>query len=153
MNILPFNPSNHSKKLEWIIRDFISLNGYSYYDDEISDGILKNYFRLENDICVEQEIVIRESDCMCYTTMSAMLNKDDENYSERLFNLLVGLNDINCLVDYGNFEYHKDSGDICYRTSYEPNDGIICSEDIDKFLGYSHFAINKYGDRILKAIE
>ena len=145
--------SAHSKKLEWLIRDFISQNGYGYYDDEIDKGVLKNYFRLKNDICVEQEIIIREKDCLCYTTLSVTLKDSDKKYSIRLLNLLVELNDINCLLDYGNFEYHMDSGDIRFKTSFEPNEGLICCEDIDKFLGYSHFAINKYGDRILKALE
>lgn len=144
---------SHSKKLEWIIRDFISQSGYGYYDDEISCGVLKNYFKLKNDICVEQEIIIREKDCLCYTTLSVALKEDDEKYSIRLFDLLVEINDINCLLDYGNFEYHMDSGDIRFKTCYEPNEGLICCEDLDKFLGYSHFAINKYGDRILKALE
>ena len=40
------NKSTHSKKLEWLIRDFIAHNGCTYYDDELNDGILKSYFML-----------------------------------------------------------------------------------------------------------
>ena len=38
--------SAHSKKLEWLIRDFISQNGYGYYDDEIDKGVLKKLFQI-----------------------------------------------------------------------------------------------------------
>ena len=145
--------SGHSKKLEWLIRDFISQSGYSYYDDEIDEGVLKNYFRLKNNIAVEKEIIIRENDCICYTTLSVTLKKGDDRYGLKTFDLLVELNNINCLLDYGNFEYHMATGDIRFKTSFEPNEGIICSEDLDKFLNYSHFAINKYGERILKVLE
>ena len=31
----------HSKKLEWAIRDFITMCDGSYYDDEIDKGIIK----------------------------------------------------------------------------------------------------------------
>ena len=51
-----------------------------------------------------------------------------------------------------HFEYRSANGDIRFKTSYEP-DRTVCFEDLDKFLGYSSFAINKYGERILKALE
>ena len=56
----------HSKKLEWAIRDFITMCDGSYYDDEIDKGIIKSYFRLKNDICVEQKVQIRKEDYICY---------------------------------------------------------------------------------------
>ena len=143
----------HSKKLEWIIRDFISQCGYSYYDDEIDRGILKSYYRLENDILVEKEIIIRDYDYLCYTTLSVSLRPDERKNSLKIYNLLAELNDINWQLDYGNFEYNMKTGDIRFRTSYEPNEGLICSEDLDKFIGYSSFAINEFGERILNALK
>ena len=50
---------SHSKKLEWALRDFITSTGGSYYDDEISNGIIALYFKLDNEICVEQKIHIK----------------------------------------------------------------------------------------------
>ena len=51
---------NHSKKIEWVLRNFITSMGEHYYDDEIKDGILYSYFKLDHDICVEQKICIGE---------------------------------------------------------------------------------------------
>lgn len=146
------NKSTHSKKLEWLIRDFIAQNGCTYYDDELNAGILKSYFMLNNNIAVEKEIIIREEDCVCITTLSVTLKPCEKMYSGKLFDLLYELNEINCLLDYGHFEYRSANGDIRFKTSYEP-DGTVCFEDLDKFLGYSSFAINKYGERILKSLE
>lgn len=145
--------TTHSKKLEFIIRDFISRCGHGYYDDELDKGILKNYFYLNESVSIEQKIIIRENDCICYSTLSLTLKLTDKLYDTRLLALLVELNDINFQLDYGNFEYDMETGDIRFRTSYEPNEGIICSEDLDKFLGYPRFIINKYGERIAKAIH
>ena len=72
------NKSTHSKKLEWLIRNFIAQNGCTYYDDELNDGILKSYFMLNNNIAVEKEIIIREVDCVCITTLSMTLKPDEK---------------------------------------------------------------------------
>jgi len=63
----------HSKKLEWVIRDFITMCDGSYYDDEIDRGIIKSYFRLKNDIYVEQKVQIRQKDYVCHTTLSCTI--------------------------------------------------------------------------------
>ena len=114
--------STHSKKLEFIIRDFISRCGHGYYDNELDKGILKNYFYLNESVSIEQKIIIRENDCICYSTLSLTLKLTDKLYDTRLLALLVELNDINFQLDYGNFEYDMETGDIRFRTSYEPNE-------------------------------
>ena len=86
--------STHSKKLEFIIRDFISRCGHGYYDDELDKGILKNYFYLNESVSIEQKIIIRENDCICYSTLSLTLKLTDKLYDTRLLALLVELNDI-----------------------------------------------------------
>ena len=35
----------HSRKLEYAIRDFITKCGGSYYDDELSEGVLTSYYQ------------------------------------------------------------------------------------------------------------
>ena len=143
----------HSRKLEYAIRDFISKCGGSYYDDELSEGVLTSYFQLNYNIAVEQRVIIRQADYICLTTLSITLKNDDHMYGVKLLNLLVELNDINCYLDYGNFEYDMETGDIRFKSSYEPSNGIAYSEDLDKLLGYPRFAINKYGERIARAIR
>ena len=143
----------HSRKLEYAIRDFITKCGGSYYDDELSEGVLTCYYQLNYEIAVEQKVIIRQVDYMCITTLSITLKNDDHMYGVKLLNLLVELNDINCYLDYGNFEYDMETGDIRFKSSYEPSNGIAYSEDLDKLLGYPRFAINKYGERIARAIE
>ena len=143
----------HSRKLEYAIRDFITKCGGSYYDDELNEGVLTSYYQLNYEIAVEQKVIIRQVDYMCITTLSITLKNDDHMYGAKLLNLLVELNDINCYLDYGNFEYDMETGDIRFKSSYEPSNGIAYSEDLDKLLGYPRFAINKYGERIARAIK
>lgn len=143
----------HSRKLEHAIRDFITKCGGSYYDDELSEGVLTSYYQLNYEIAVEQKVIIRQVDYMCITTLSITLKNDDHMYGVKLLNLLVELNDINCYLDYGNFEYDMETGDIRFKSSYEPCNGIAYSEDLDKLLDYPRFAINKYGERIARAIR
>ena len=65
---------SHSKKLEWALRDYITSAGMSYYDDEISNGIIALYFKLDNEIYVEQKVHIRQEDYLCYTTLAFNTN-------------------------------------------------------------------------------
>ena len=143
----------HSRKREYAIRDFITKCGGSYYDDELNEGVLTSYYQLNYEIAVEQKVIIRQVDYMCITTLSITLKNDDHMYGVKLLNLLVELNDINCYLDYGNFEYDMETGDIRFKSSYEPSNGIAYSEDLDKLLGYPRFAISKYGERIARAIK
>lgn len=161
MNIIDFENAKHKcsesrpycKKLLWFIQDFISQIGAAYYVDESDPTKIRLYYRFKNDIAVEQEIIVREADCLCYTTLSITLRAVEEGYTTKLCDLLFQLNEINCALDYGNFEYCSGNGDIRFKTSFEPGEGIICYEDMDKFIYYSHFAVNKYGEVIRKVLN
>ena len=134
---------SHSKKLEWALRDFITSTGTSYYDDEISNGRIAVYFKLDNEICVEQKVHIRQEDYICYTTLSCCV-RDKEKIAE----CVKIANAINLELDYGNFEVDEQTGEVKFRTYYEPRD-IIYMESLDKLLGYPRQIINKYGCKFL----
>lgn len=131
----------HSKKLEWAIRDFITMCDGSYYDDEIDKGIIKSYFRLKNDICVEQKVQIRKEDYICYTTLSCHIDPNDK---ENVSKFVQMANSINLELDYGNFEIDFRTGDIRYKTVYEPDEKVYM-EALDKLLGYPKRMIDKFG--------
>ena len=133
--------TSHSKKLEWAIRDFITSCGGSYYDDELHKSILKSYFRLKNDICVEQKVQIRKDDYICYTTLSLTV---DPNKKKSISEFIEMANAINLELDYGNFEVDFRTGDIRYKTVYEPDDKVYM-ESLDKLLGYTKRMIDKFG--------
>ena len=131
--------SRHSKKLEFAIRDFITENGGSYYDDELYKGVLTSYFKLSEDMSVEQKIKIREDDVVCYTTLSVFVNMENKNLVN---DVMRKLNLINLEITYGNFEM-SENGDIRFRSYYSPNDKIYL-EDIDMLLGYPKHIIKEY---------
>ena len=136
----------HSKRLEMALRNFItSLDGH-YYDDELNKGILSSYFRLDNGICVEQKVHIRQTDYVCHTILSVHATPEDQ---DQILRCIVIANNINMELDYGNFEVDTTTGDICFRTYYEPID-IVRMEAFDKLLGYPRHIINKYGQYFLE---
>ena len=136
---------SHSKKLEWALRDFITSTVGSYYDDEISNGIVTLYFKLDNEICVEQKVHIRQEDYVCYTTLSCYINPSQK---EQLLKYIQISNAINRELDYGNFEIDEKSGDIIFKNVYEPDERVYM-ESLDKLIGYPRYIINKYGYRFL----
>lgn len=136
---------SHSKKLEWALRDFITSTGGSYYDDEISNGIISLYFKLDNEICVEQKVHIRQENYVCYTTLSCYINPEQK---ENILMCIQIANKINRELDYGNFEINEKTGDIIFKSIYEP-DEKVCMESLDKLIGYPRCMINKYGYRFL----
>ena len=145
---LPFSTGmkhSHSKKLEWTIRDFVTSTGDSYYDDEISNGIISLYYKLDNEICVEQKVQIRREDYICYTTLSCCINPSQK---ERIVKCIQTANAINRELDYGNFEIDEKSGDIIFKSIYEPDERVYI-ESLDKLIGYPRYVINKYGCRFL----
>ena len=131
----------HSKKLEMALRNFITSMDGHYYDDELHKGILTSYFRLDNEICVEQKVHIRQTDYVCHTILSVHTTPENK---EGLLRYMVLANHINMELDYGNFEVDATTGDIRFRTYYEPID-IVRMEAFDKLLGYPRHIINKYG--------
>ena len=57
---------------------------------------------------------------------------------------MLRINNINRTLDYGNFEVDLESGDVRYRTYYNPGN-MIYWEDLDMFLGYPMQVIrNRY---------
>lgn len=137
---------SHSKKLEWALRDFITSTGGSYYDDEISNGIVALYFKLDNEICVEQKVRIRYEDYICYTILSCYINPSQK---ENILKNIKIANKINCELDYGNFEIDEKTGDIIFKSVYEPDERVYM-ESLDKLIGYPRYIINKYGYRFLE---
>lgn len=133
--------SRHSKKLEWAIRNFISENIGTYYDDEIKKGIISCYFRLDNEICVEQKVHIRKYDYVCYTTLSCHINPADK---ERVAKCIQIANAINLKIDYGHFEVNYKTGDILFKSCYEPED-VVSKRGMFKLLVHPRRVINKYG--------
>lgn len=138
----------HSKRLEMALRNFITSMDGHYYDEELNKGILSLYFRLDNDICIEQKVKIRQNDYICYTTLSIHIIPDNE---ERLLYYIALANNINMELDYGNFEVDTITGDIRFRTYYEPID-IVRMEALDKLLGYPRHIINKHGQLFINVI-
>lgn len=134
-----------SKKLEWALRDFITSTSGSYYDDETEKGIIALYFRLGNGICVEQKVHIRQEDYICYTTLSCTINPREK---EHILKYMQVANAINREIDYGNFEIDEKTGDIVFKSVYEP-DYLVYKESLDKLTGYPRNIINKYGYRFL----
>lgn len=135
------NEQKHSKKLEWFLRDFITSVGGCYYDDKIGEGIMSQYFRLDNNICIEQNIEIRQEDYLCRTYLSCTIDPCNKSHFTRC---VCAANRINAKLDYGNFEINEKTGDIIYRTYYKP-DNIVDFNALDKLMGYPRHVINRYG--------
>lgn len=135
----------HSEKLERAICDFMAATTGFNNDDGISNGMLKAYFRLDNDICIEQRVYIRQKDYICRTILSCPVNPD---HKEELLKCVQIANEINCKLDYGSFEVDTENGDIIFKSAYEPDD-LVHMESLDKLVGYPRHIINKYGSRFL----
>ena len=142
----PYNKKinqSHSKKLEWALKDFIKSIGYAYYEDEIENGIIALYSKLNNGICVEQKIHIGIEDYVCYTNLSCFVSPKNKSAISHCKSVA---NAINTELNYGNFEILEDTGEIRYRTYYAPGD-ILYLESLDQLLGYPLHIINLYGTR------
>lgn len=144
--IPPKNQSmQHSMKLLYAIRDFITSHGCSYYNEDLPQGVIVNYFRLKNGICIEQRITIRQEDAVCITTLSCQL---PSNNQQLLVWAMSITNDINQSIDDGCFYVDLETGDIRFRSYYSPGNTIY-TEDIDMFLGYPKQIIQKHGAHFL----
>ena len=132
---------SHSKKLECALKDFITANGGSYYDDEIESGIISCYFKLDNEICVEQKVHIRKYDYICYTTLSCHINPEGRENVARYVQMA---NTINLEIDYGHFEVNFRTGDILFKSCYEPDEKIY-NRGFFKLLVHPRRMVNKFG--------
>lgn len=148
--ILPISGSmampKHSKRLEMALRNYITSIGGHYYDDQMNKGILTSYFKLDHGICVEQKVYIRQAEYVCHTILS--IHTTPEN-TEQMIRYIAIANNINTELDYGNFEVDTTTGDIRFRSYYEPID-IVRMEAFDKLLGYPRHVINEYGQYFLE---
>lgn len=131
----------YSKELAWALRSFITECDGCYYADELDSGILKLYLKLKNGIAIEQRVQIRQDDYICYTTLSCRVDPRKQNF---LLDLIQVANSINLQIDYGNFEVACHTGEIRFRSNYEPEEKVYM-ESLDKFLGYPMRIINIYG--------
>ena len=71
-------------------------------------------------------------DCLCYTNLSGSAKHSGSNWQEKI---LLNINKVNRTLDYGSFEVDLESGDIRYRTYFNPGNAVYW-EDLDMFLGY-----------------
>lgn len=131
----------HSKKLEWALRDFITSIGETYYDEELDKGILKSYLKLDNGIYVKQKVHIRKKDYICYTILSCHINSEDKKVVGRYIQMA---NAINLEIDYGHFEVNFRTGDILFKSYYEPDDKVS-DRGFFKLLVDPRRMINKFG--------
>lgn len=139
---------NHSKKYEFLLRDFLSLNEERYYDDEIYKGELCVYIKFENGICAEQRIKIKQDMYICYTTLSCSITPEND---KQVIEGVKIANKINCKLDNGNFQIVEETGDIQFRTQYQPVD-VVRTEMLEELLFYPRVIINKYGEYFLNMI-
>ena len=132
-------------ELKQELRNFLMGCGASCYDDENNKDVLKCYSKLQNGFYVEQEIHVGDNDYLCYTNLSCHLQ--EENLSV-IASLVMMANDINRELKYGNFEVDSKSGDVRFRSYYEPK-AAIALEDLDRLLGEPLWAIESYGANFL----
>ena len=131
----------HSKELEEALKKFITSNDGIYYDDEIENGIISCYFKLDNEICVEQKVNIRKYDYVCHTTLSCHINPEDKENIARYVQIA---NAINLEIDNGHFEVNFRTGDILFKSCYEPDDKV-CNRGLFKLLVHPRKIIKKFG--------
>jgi hypothetical protein len=119
-------------ELEIAVLDFLTAYGITYHIHCGFPQMYTCYFQLNDSIGIEQEIHIRDEDCLCYTNLSRNAKQLGYNWQEKI---LFNINRINRTLDYGSFEVDLESGDIRYRT-YFNSGNAICWESLDMFLGY-----------------
>ena len=130
-------------KLEIAVLDFLTVHDVTYHIHGGFPKMYTCYFRLDDTICIEQEVHIRDVDCLCYTNLSRSAKHLGSNWQEKI---LLNINKVNRTLDYGSFEVDLESGDIRYRTYFNPGNAVYW-EDLDMFLGYPMQIIrNRYSD-------
>ena len=131
--------------LKMALRSFLAQCGASCYEDENNKNVLKCYSRLQNGMCVEQEIHVGDTDYVCYTNLSGHVRVDE---SGAVTTLILAANEVNRELKYGNFEIDVKNGTIRFRSYYEPGPEIRM-EDLDRLVGEPLWAIETYGSQIL----
>ena len=135
-------------ELKMALRSFLAQCGASCYQDENNEDILKCYSRLQNGMCVEQEIHVGDSDYVCYTNLSGGM-KDSK--SEAITDLIRAVNGVNIQLKYGNFEVNEEKGTIRFRSYYEPGQEIRV-EEMDRLVGEPLWAVESYGGQLLYGV-
>lgn len=115
-------------------------------DAEYDERQVNTLLQLDNGIVIEQEICVRQSDCVCYTYLPV-----EKYYAERKKSVFYAVltNSLNCLLDYGNFEAEIGVGRIRVRTYYKI-DGGINIEEIRRMLNCPRHIINQYLEQFLE---
>lgn len=130
-------------KLQIAVLDFLTAHDVTYHIHGGFPKIYTCYFRLDDAICIEQEIHIRDVDFLCYINLSRNAKHLGSNWQEKI---LLNINKVNRTLDYGSFEVDLESGDIRYRTYFNPGNAVYW-EDLDMFLGYPMQIIrNRYSE-------
>ena len=132
-------------ELKMALRSFLAQCGAACYEDENSKDILKCYSRLQNGMCVEQEIHVGDTDYVCYTNLAGRVNEDA---SGAMTELILAANEVNRELKYGNFEIDVKNETVCFRSYYEPLQEI-CMGELDRLVGEPLWAIETYAARLL----
>lgn len=134
-------------ELKSALCSFLAQCGASCYEDKTNADILRCYSRLQNGMCVEQEIRVGDSDYVCYTNLSNDLKSVSP---EETSALVFAINRVNVQLKYGNFEFNEGKGVLRFRSFYEPG-REIGPEDLDRLVGEPLWAIETYIGQLLYA--
>lgn len=140
--------SKRTKRIELSVLNFLEAHDVAYHIHSGLPGVYTCYFRIDETVCIEQEIHIREDDCLCYTNLSRNAKCLGRNWQQEI---LHRINSINRTLDYGNFEVDSETGDIRYRTYFSPGNAVYL-EDLDQFLGYPMQVIRNQHHQLLDCL-
>lgn len=130
-------------KLEIAVLDFLTAHDITYHIHGGFPQMYTCYFRINETVFLEQEIHIRDEDCLCYTNLSQSAKCLGSRWQDLV---LRNINIINCTLDYGSFEVDLENGDIWYRTYFNPGNAV-CWEALDLLFGYPMQVIrNRYSE-------
>lgn len=131
------------QKHEIFLKNYLNMFFSSW--DRAFDKSYVIYFKLNNGICIEQKIFIRNNNYICYTNLAITFDIKNVEEMKELFRVI---NKINTNIEYGNFEFFN--GELRFKTFYSPRE-VIDMELLDELIGYPHYIINQYGNEF-KAI-
>ncbi len=145
MNAPDLGVEKRTAELKMTLRSFLAQCGASCCEDENNKDVLKCYSQLQNGMYVEQEIHVGDADYVCYTNLSGRV---PEGERDAVTALILGANQVNRQLKYGNFEVDGQSGAVRFRSYYEP--GLeIRMEELDRLMGEPLWAVETYGAQIL----
>lgn len=132
-------------KHDIFLRNYLNMVFSSWERDFDKSYVV--YFKLNNGICIEQKIFIKNNNYLCYTNLSLTF---DVNTIGEISELYRVINKINTRIEYGNFEFC--AGNLRFKTFYSPRE-IIDMELLDELIGYPHYIINEYGNEFKQILE